>query len=183
MYTLYIDTHYIKLQLVLFKNGKVEDEIIKSDGKHSSYLVSSLKLLLERNRVNFDDLDSIIVINGPGSFTGVRLGIVVAKMVGFCKGVPIKVLSYLQAVALKYDKEVMIGIKDKNGVFGGKFNNRHELVGDYFYINNKDINSYKDILIDDEVLLDKVYNFMLNKRSINPHVVKPIYVKKIEVDK
>ena len=70
MYTLFIDTHYINLHLALFKDDKVLDEIIKQDGKLTDYFILSLQELLERNNVLFNDLSGIIVVNGPGSFTG-----------------------------------------------------------------------------------------------------------------
>ena len=184
MYTLFIDTHYVKLHLVLFKDGKVLDEILKDGVKHSEYFVNSLKELLEKNKITIDDLSGIIVVNGPGSFTGVRIGVVVAKMIGYCKHVPIKVISYLQAVSLKYGKECLIGIKDKNGAFIGKFLQNHELVGDYFYLNNKELEDFKEnIIIDDVINLDMVYEYLQDKEGVHPHFVKPIYVKKIEVEK
>ena len=183
MYTVYIDTHYVDLHVALFKDGQVIDEIKRSDGKHSTYFINSLKELIERNHILIDNLNSIIVINGPGSFTGVRIGVVVAKMISYCKNIPIKVISSLQAVALKYQDIVTIGIKDKNGIFIGKFDKNHELISDYFYLNNKEIIDYKEnIIIDDDIDLDRVYAYLQTKNSISPHLVKPIYVKKIEVE-
>ena len=46
MYTLFIDTHYISLHLALFKDGKVIEEIIKNEAKHSSYFIPLLNLLI-----------------------------------------------------------------------------------------------------------------------------------------
>ena len=70
-----------------------------------------LKELLENNSIQFEQLSGIIVVNGPGSFTGVRIGVVVAKMIGYCKNIPLKAISFLQALSLKYDKAATIGIK------------------------------------------------------------------------
>ena len=183
MYTLFIDTHYTKLQLVLFKDGKVFDERIKREGKHSECLVPLLQDLLEKNEITFKELSGIMVVNGPGSFTGVRLGVVVAKLISYCKNIPVKAISYLQALSLKYD-DCLIGIRDKNGVFVGRFNHYHELVGDYFYLSNHDYELYPEkIIIDDEINLDMVYEYLKDKNCINPHLLKPIYVKKIEVNK
>ena len=85
--------------------------------------------------------------------------------------------------SLKYD-DCLIGIRDKNGVFVGRFNHYHELVGDYFYLSNHDYELYPEkIIIDDEINLDMVYEYLKDKNCINPHLLKPIYVKKIEVDK
>ena len=184
MYTLFIDTHYISLHLALFKDELVIEEIKKEDVKHSTYFIPLLKELLEKNDVTFDDLSGIIVVTGPGSFTGVRLGVVVAKMISYCKNIPVKAISYLQALSLKYDNDLLIGIKDRNGAFVGSFNRDHDLVLDYFYLSNKELESYpKKIKLDEEINLDMVYKYLKNKEDIDPHLLKPIYVKKIEVGK
>ena len=183
MYTLFIDTHYISLHLALFKDELVIEEIKKEDVKHSTYFIPLLKELLEKNDVTFDDLSGIIVVNGPGSFTGVRIGVVVAKMISYCKNIPVKAISYLQALSLKYDNDLLIGIKDRNGAFVGSFNRDHDLVLDYFYLSNQDLKKYsEEIIIDREVDLNKVYLYMKEQMTINPHLLKPIYVKRIEVE-
>ena len=184
MYTLFIDTHYISLHLALFKDGQVVDEVLKDEAKHSTYFIPLLKELLEKNHVPFEKLSGIIVVNGPGSFTGVRIGVVVAKMMGYCKNIPLKAISYLQALSLKYDEDVIIGIKDRNGAFVGSFNKDHDLRDDYFYLSNQELDDYPEkIIIDDSINLDMVYKYLKNKEEIHPHLLKPIYVKKIEVGK
>lgn len=183
MYTLFIDTHYTELKLALFKNNEVWDQIVKQEGKHSEVFISLLQELLERNFVTFDDLSGIIVINGPGSFTGVRIGVVVSKLISYCKSVPLKTISYLQALALKFDKECLVGFRDKNGMFVGKFDEHHKLSGDYFYLRNQELKDYPEKIIEEEnINLDMVYQYLQNKSAVDPHFVKPIYVKKIEVD-
>ena len=183
MYILFIDTHYTELRLALFKNNEVWDQFIKCEGKHSEIFIPLLEELLEKNCVTFDDLSGIIIINGPGSFPGVRIGVVVSKLISYCKSVPLKVISYLQALALKYDNECLVGFKDRNGMFVGRFDKDHELIGDYFYLCNQELEDYpENIIEDEEINLDMVYQYLQNKSAVEPHFVKPIYVKKIEVD-
>ena len=183
MYTLFIDTHDKELHLALFKEKEVFDEIIEENKKHSECFISSLQELLLKNKITTHDLSGIIVVNGPGSFTGVRIGVVVAKMIGYCENIPIKPISYLQALSLKYDQECFVGITDKNGVFVGKFSKEHELIGDYFYLSKEEWTRFKENIIVDEVInLDMVYDYLQDKSAVLPHFVKPIYVKKIEVE-
>ena len=87
MFTLYIDTHFINLEMALLKDGKLIGQKKQESNKHSTCTINILKELLEENNLSVTDLAEIIVINGPGSFTGVRIGIVVAKIIGFTKNI------------------------------------------------------------------------------------------------
>ena len=178
---LYIDTHYIDLVIALLKDNKLIDKRVINSNKHSVNTINLLKDILLDNNVKIDDIKEIIVINGPGSFTGVRIGVVIAKTMGYVKNIKVKAISYLQALSLNYNKEVVLGIKDRNGVFIGKFNKKHELIDDYKYLSNKE-NYKEDIIYDDFVDIEKVGLFLENKDSINPHLLKPLYVKRIEVE-
>lgn len=183
MFTLYIDTHFINLEMALLKDGKLIDKKKQESNKHSMYTINMLKEMLEDNKLNITDLTEIIVINGPGSFTGVRIGVVIAKIIGFTKNIKIKAISYLQALSLNYEEDITLGIEDKNGIFVGVFNSKHELLEDYFYLTKKEqieITS-KIVIPEDNVDIVKIYQYLKDKESINPQVLKPIYVKKIEV--
>ncbi len=184
MYTLYIDTHFINLVVGLFKDGKLLEKLCLESNSHSINTINLIKEIIDKNNISVEDIKEIIVINGPGSFTGVRIGIVIAKMFGYTKNIIIKEISYLQALALNYNENVVVGIKDYNGIFGAEFDSNHNLINDYFYINNKDMNNYqRNMKLEGNVDLNKVYQFLKTKEGINPHTLKPLYVKKIEVDK
>ncbi len=183
MYSLFIDTHYTDLHLALFYNDKVCEEIKIENAKHSECFILSLEQLLKKKRITIDDLSGILVVVGPGSFTGCRIGVVIAKMISYCKNIPVKALSYLQALDLEYDKEVVVGIKDKNGVYGARFSLDHVLMGDYFYLSHEEYKNYSEyIYIDGKIDLNKVYLYMKKQDAIEPHLLKPIYIKKIEVE-
>ncbi len=55
----------------------------------SERLLSLIDKLLKRNKASLKDLTGIIVIIGPGGFTAVRLGVVIANTLGFALNLPI----------------------------------------------------------------------------------------------
>ncbi|MCM1053446.1 MAG: tRNA (adenosine(37)-N6)-threonylcarbamoyltransferase complex dimerization subunit type 1 TsaB [Ruminococcus sp.] len=184
MYTLYIDTHFTNLEMILLKDGNIYAKEELNSDKHSSYTVNMLKKILEDSNLTVEDLNEIIVINGPGSFTGVRIGVVIAKLLSYTKKIKLKAISYLEALSLNYNEDITLGIKDKNGVFVGIFNKEHELQSDYFYLTNKELENYpNNITIGDKIDIIKVYNFLEGKECMNPHLLKPLYIKKIEAQK
>lgn len=184
MNTVYIDTHFKKLVLGLLKDGKLVDKKEFLSNKHSENTVRLLQELLKDNKLAAKDIEQVIVINGPGSFTGVRIGVVVAKVMGYTRNIKIKAISYLQALDLEYNRDITLGISDKNGVFGGSFNSRHELLKDYFYLSFDEIKkSNLDITIldDKDVDMELIFKYLEDKEEVNPHVLKPLYVKRIDV--
>ncbi len=184
MYTLYIDTHFINLVVALIKDDILIEEKVLESNKHSENTINLIKSVLDDNNITIDDIKEVIVINGPGSFTGVRIGVVIAKILGFTKNIKIKVITYLEALSLKYNEDVIIGIKDRNGAFIGEFDRFHKLAKDYYYLSNAELKTCKEkIIFDDSVNIDLVYKYLKCKNAINPHMIKPLYVKKIEVDK
>ena len=115
-----------------------------------------------------------------GAFTFV----VIAKIIGYTKNINIKTLSYLEAMSLNYNRDVIVGLKDRNGIFIGEFDKEHNLANDYYYLSNKEFETFnKNIIIDDNVDILKVINYMKDKEIVNPHLLKPLYVKRIEVEK
>lgn len=184
MYTLYIDTHFVKLVIALFKDDILLGEKILESNLHSENTISLLDDLLKEFSIKAKDLNEVIVVTGPGSFTGVRIGVVIAKTLGFCLNIPIKSISYLEAMALNYDDDVIVGIKDRNGVFIGEFTEDKTLLNDYYYLTNKEFETFnKNIILDDNVDLIEVIKYLKHKESVHPHLLKPLYVKRIEVMK
>ncbi|PJC47821.1 MAG: tRNA (adenosine(37)-N6)-threonylcarbamoyltransferase complex dimerization subunit type 1 TsaB, partial [Candidatus Omnitrophica bacterium CG_4_9_14_0_2_um_filter_42_8] len=78
-----IDTSSKFLNIALSENK----DIIKEgsyllDRKHASRLVPKIKELLRKSRVSINKIDAFIIGLGPGSFTGLRIGVSAIK--GFC---------------------------------------------------------------------------------------------------
>lgn len=182
--TLYIDTHLNEIDLALINNKKIVDRITKSNIMHTEVSVSSIKELLDSNNVNISDINDIIVINGPGSFTGVRIGVVIAKIMGYSLSIPVKSISYLQAVSLSYN-EIKVALQEKNGAFIGEFLSDHSLAGEYYYLKLDDWNkeNKEDYIIDKKIDILKVSDFLEGKESEDIHLLAPLYIKKIEVSK
>lgn len=180
MYTLYIDTHSDLLEVALYKDGHVIKEENVFSHMHTDNAVNLIDLMFKETNITILDISLIIVINGPGSFTGVRIGVVIAKIMAYTKNIKVKALSYLEAMAISFKEDVNVGIKDRNGVFIGEFNKDYTLKRDYFYLTNEELNNYKENLrIDVKVDLENVYKYMENKEEVSPHLLNPLYVKKL----
>ena len=80
MYSLFIDTHDIEIIIGLYKDGKIIDSVnVSAPRHHSELIMPNIRDIIANNKIDVKDLREILVVNGPGSFTGVRLGVTIAK--------------------------------------------------------------------------------------------------------
>jgi tRNA threonylcarbamoyl adenosine modification protein YeaZ len=183
MLSLLIDTSFIDVIVCLYKNGKLKRiEKIEGQKYNSQFIMPTVKKVLEDQMP-----DEVLVVNGPGSFTGVRLGVTIAKTLAYTLNVPIKTITSLEqmAVSLNQEKKI-VGLSDGNGCYVGIFDEENNLIGDYKYLNNDEYNQFcQDYTVVTKVEIDynEVYNFLKKREALNPHAVRPIYIKKISVQK
>ena len=211
MKTLFIDSSRKSLSLALINDDKlIFVSNINSHSKHSNYLLSEIKNILTKENININDIDNYVVLIGPGSFTGIRVGVTVSKTLAWTLSKKIYTLNNLEALKLHETNDVIISVipdKKDNAYVGIYSNNKVE---DYININseklelkNKNIsivtmeeNEFVDNLINklnnsnkvtlkiiDDYDYVKLINYALSKENINVHSVKPIYLKKIDAEK
>lgn len=73
--------------------------IINSSKTHSQKIMPIIDDLLRELELEVKDLDGIVVSSGPGSFTGVRIGMATAKAIGHGAGLPVYTVSALEAMS------------------------------------------------------------------------------------
>lgn len=188
MYTLYIDTHSNYVAIVIFKDGKLLDKK-ESDSafNHSTNTMPMIQEVLNEKNLKINDIDEIIVVNGPGSFTGVRIGVTIAKTISYTLNVPIKVISSLliKAISSKIKDEKITIVSDKNGKFVGEFDQNNKELSEYKYLKNEEYEGYiqnkKNIIDMISINYNEVYKYLKDIDKMNPHGVNPLYVKNVEV--
>ncbi len=186
MYSLFIDTHDEYINIVLFKDGKVLDEKHKlSQMQHSVFTMPLIDEIINSNNLDIKDVNEILVVNGPGSFTGVRIGVTISKTLAFCLNIPIKVINVLKMKAIMIDKDnKIVSVLEKNGAYVAKYSKTNDLIDDYFYLKKDEYEKYlneNDIELVEDINYEKVYEYLKTESAINPHAVNPLYIKTIEV--
>ncbi len=84
-------------------------EIIKSDENyHSLYLISKIKQITKENNFSLNDLDLICVNSGPGSFTGIRVALCVAKIISGELDIPLVCLNTAEILLEEFNLEYLI---------------------------------------------------------------------------
>ncbi|MPQ27330.1 tRNA (adenosine(37)-N6)-threonylcarbamoyltransferase complex dimerization subunit type 1 TsaB [Bacillus paralicheniformis] len=100
MTILAIDTSNLTLGVALIKDGKMIAEHISHLKKnHSVRAMPAIDELLKECGLEPNDLTQIAVAKGPGSYTGVRIGVTIAKTLAWSLNIPIKTVSSLEVLA------------------------------------------------------------------------------------
>lgn len=181
MKTLFIDTHYKDLIIKLFDDNKcIREESLIGERQNSQHLVPMIKKVCDGI-----EYDAILVVNGPGSFTGVRLGVTVAKTLAYTLNKEIRTITSLDLMAFSdLSKEnTCYSLSDGNGYFIGRYEDTK--CKECFYLNNSEYQNFKSnnvVKENIELNYQQIINISLTKEPINPHAVKPIYIKLIGVE-
>lgn len=78
-----IDTALEKAHVSIAKNGQVLGSLkSESQKEHASFLQSAIQQLIKTTGIHLSELDAVAVTSGPGSYTGLRVGMASAK--GLC---------------------------------------------------------------------------------------------------
>ena len=198
MINLFIDTSMTNVSISVVKDGKILS-IIQEEipNEHSKYATSYVKKVIDEAGIDANDVDNILVVNGPGSFTGVRIGVTIAKTYGYLINKNIIPVSSLKSLALSSKKNDIVmsvisanrtnyyvGIYDReyNNLIDERFINRDgllELIDKYDpCIVSNDFNvlgKYKFNKVNLDVL--EIVNYYKDKESVNYHALVPNYLK------
>lgn len=100
MNILAIDTSNQVLGIAILSDGKVIGEMVTNVKKNqTSRLMPAIHQLMEDLDIVPDQLDKIVVARGPGSFTGVRIGVTTAKSLAWALSIPVIGVSSLEVLA------------------------------------------------------------------------------------
>lgn len=185
MLTLFISTYNEYVEVGLLKNGQEISKIKEKSSKgHSTLLVPSIDKILKDNSLEPNNLNEILVVSGPGSFTGVRLGITVAKTLSYTLNIPIKTITSIEAISASIDEEnKIITINDSKGKYIGKFKNN--VLAELIYLKEEEAIKYLNknnlpIFTENDLNLEAIYTYSKNIKTTPAHAVKAAYIKEIE---
>lgn len=111
MLVLAIDTSTKAGSVALFddKKGLLGEIIINIDRNHSDTMMKAIDYLFEISKKKIDDLSKIAVTEGPGSFTGIRVGMGIVKGLVFGKNIEVVSMNTLDLLVeeLIFEGEVV----------------------------------------------------------------------------
>lgn len=142
MLILSVDSSASPASVCLFRDNKILSEYYINVGlTHSQTLVAMIESMLTVTGIKSEDIDLYAVNNGPGSFTGVRIGVSAVKGMAYAQNKPCIAVSTLHSMAANFlsDNAVVCSCMDAR---------RHQVYNAVFRIHNGEI----DRLCDDRAI-------------------------------
>ena len=192
------------------ENGVIAETSLSVKKNHSNIVMPIIDNLFKISDLTINDIDKIAVAIGPGSFTGVRIALGIAKGLAMALNKPliaVNELDILEAIANGNENEIIPLIDARKERVYYKYQNKY--VDDYLInlISNFDKNkkyvfvgdgaiNYTNILKDnlgDNAVILPMYNsfprasilceLALNKEEANIYILEPEYISKSRAEK
>ena len=192
------------------ENGVIAETSLSVKKNHSNIVMPIIDNLFKISDLTINDIDKIAVAIGPGSFTGVRIALGIAKGLAMALNKPliaVNELDILEAIASGNENEIIPLIDARKERVYYKYQNKY--VDDYLInlISNFDKNkkyifvgdgaiNYKNILKDnlgENAIILPMYNafprasilceLAINKEEANIYTLEPEYISKSRAEK
>ena len=197
MRILFIDTSSSDVSIAIISDKKILTSINKTiPNAHSIYTISFIDKAIKEANLTPNDIDKILVVTGPGSFTGVRIGVTIAKTYAYLRKIEVIAVSSLKMLAISCEHDyclALINARNNNYYLGLYDKNNNEVINEQFASYEKVlelINKYQptivsneDITIENKKIPKQVLNienitlFYQDLESTNPHLIVPNYLK------
>ncbi|MDY0100358.1 MAG: tRNA (adenosine(37)-N6)-threonylcarbamoyltransferase complex dimerization subunit type 1 TsaB [Bacilli bacterium] len=194
MYSLYLDSANMELNVGLVKDNQLIDFIYYlANKKQSELMVVEIHNLLKRNNIDIKSLKEIVVTIGPGSYTGIRIALTIAKTLAFSLSIPLYSISTLLSQKIKGVKTIsLINARSNRSYLAIYDEDNKTIIKDTIWTNEevKDwINKNPDYVLSGDTsylnLEGKQPNVLLGmlearkniKQSEDIFLLKPIYLK------
>lgn len=192
MKSLFIDTSSSNVTIKIIENDNIVAsfyDFIKDD--ISSKILPIIESLFKEVNFKINEIEKIYVVNGPGSFTGIRIGVTIAKVLASQLNIEVCPISSLEYQASGTDDSSIVLIDARRGfVYAGAYDSNLNCLLNDQYISYESINftlynkviSYDDFnsikpTPDTLKIITKYKN-----KGINAHKLKPNYLKLTEAE-
>lgn len=142
MYTIILDSSNTELSIGLVREGILLDSTsYEAWQQQSEFMVKELAVLLDKYKVKNEDIKDIIVSIGPGSYTGVRISLTIAKTIATALNIDIYPVSSLRVKKCDNKPSIcLINARGNRSYFGVYFEN--QIIVNDMILSNDEVRKY-----------------------------------------
>ena len=173
MKILAVDTSSAICSVALLDDDKLIDEINLDNGRtHSENLMPLVDEIIRKNNLAVNDIEFIACCVGPGSFTGIRIGVSSIKAIAEVLNVKLAQVTSLETLAANVEnEETIVSLIDARnnqvycGIFDKEYNLKEEALADDINEAINHIKQYNGVVITGNGI--EVHRELLEKELIN----------------
>ena len=169
------------------------------NSKISVSIFSIIENMFKKLEITPSDIKTIMVANGPGSFTGTRIGVTIAKVYGYSFNLKVISVSSLELLATtSVETEYIVPMIDarRGYVFAGIYDKNLNVIKEDSYISLEDLNgellgknytfisndTFNFDTVNSSINLEKILLKHIDDDGVNVHSLNPNYLKKTEAE-
>lgn len=144
MISLFLNTSIDFLSIAIVKDGVVLDSFYtKLNNDLSKITLSVIDDMLNRLSISKKNIERIVCVNGPGSFTGLRIGVTIAKIWAYSLNIDIVGVSSLYVLATGVEGSYIVPIINarRGYVYAGIYDNNYNVVMEDCYISLEELSN------------------------------------------
>ena len=192
MITILLDSSNTNLSVGIAKDNLLLDYVsYEAWQRQSEYMIVELNKLLEKHNVLKEDIKEVIVAKGPGSYTGVRIAITIAKTIAVALETKLYAVSSLRVQKDRKNPSICVINARSGRSYIGVYQDQNTILEDCIMKNDdvlKYVNEHPDYRVcgDSKYLgidgiesnnMQEMLDLKDSLESINPLSLKPVYMK------
>ena len=200
MISLFIDTCTSNLIIAILKEKEVIKKMVEVNNKNlSTDFTFFVDKILKESNIEIEQIEKIFVSIGPGSFTGIRIGLTFAKVLSWSLKIPVVPVSSLEVIVSGMEGEVLVPILNarRGYVYAGIYDNNMDNIMTDRYILLEELNqklkSYSLVtyiscddfdfsVVKPTYKIENIIGKYYENSGVNPHSLVPCYLKKTEAE-
>ena len=184
-------TKYIYLSLIM-DDKEVESVYEVGQNNHSVTIMPYINEILLKHQLGLKDIDEVIVGVGPGSYTGVRIGVTVAKMIGYLNQIKVFQVSSLALMASHGEATYLCPLIDarRGNAFMAYFRQEEgrltyvkQDVLENVEVFQEGLSEAYQVITEGQPVIEKILQSQLLEEVTDVHALVPNYLQKTEAER
>ena len=189
---LILDSSNTNLTAGLIKDKELLDSIsYPCFQRQSEVMIPEIETIFKRNNFSLKQLNGVVVTIGPGSYTGIRIALTIAKIISTSLNIPLYPVSSLESYRVLNEKCITLINARSNRSYIAIFDKENTILKPTVLENDKVmelINQYNDFVLVGDLkyigleghtadAIKTLSNDFVNLKSVSADEVKPLYLK------
>ncbi len=163
------------------ENGFWNKNFLETDRGQAEMLIPMIEDIIQKAGWTMQDLNRIAITQGPGSFTGVRIGLATARSLGLALDIPVFGMSTLELIRAEHEPDMLVLVDTKRGDYYGCVGHEAPRLWSELDVEAYKGSNIKNAVPNLRILSEKAIAAKMEDGFINNPAPNPIYLRNAEI--